>query len=141
MNFIKHENFPDAIANLIRHFEFWSVGEPTLLFPQELYGEGVLPHEWFQCVGKVAIQHRPAIVTLDDGVKSNALGLKAMKDCGCIFVVFSKGWADNTPFHEFAWRALRYWPEVVARSVAAYRATKQCKIEVSKTGKLSVLNF
>lgn len=140
MSFIKHENFPDALANLVRHYEHWQSGTTTLKFPQELYGESVAPGEWLPVIGNQAWEHRPVVLTMDDGIKENTIGLKTMKGCGCSFVILAKAWAER-PLTDTAWRILRYWPEIVAKCEVSRLAKRQCRIEVTIKGKLNLTNL
>jgi len=138
--FVKHENFPDGYANIVRHFEFQQMGETLLKFPQELYGPDVRPEEWLSCVGKQAKEHRPLVLTLDDGIKENAVSLKAMRDSACSFVIFLRAWSKEG-FQSFSWRLLKCWPKVVEAATAAHTAGRQCRIEVSINGKTFVTNL
>jgi hypothetical protein len=140
LKFIKHENFPDGIANLIRHFEFQRQGESILEFPQALYGDDIKPGEWLECIGNQAKAHRPFILTLDSGIKGNALTLEEMRSTGCSFVVFLKAWSKE-PFDSFAWRAIKIWPEVVQRAANAHAAARQCRIDVPRKGAVGFFNF
>lgn len=140
MTFIKHESFPDAQANLIRHFEYQLNGETLLQFPQELYGEAVSPKDWLACVGKQAKAHRPVIVTLDHGVMGNGITQKAMRESGCSFVVLGKTWAD-LPVEAFAWRIIKAWPKIVEIARNAHGGGHQCRIDVPIKGEPNRLNF
>jgi hypothetical protein len=140
VNFIKHENFPDAQANLIRHFEYQLHGQTLLQFPQELYGDSVTPKEWLACVGKQAKPHRPVIVTLDHGVVGNAITRKAMQESGCSFVVLGRTWADQ-PVETFAWRIIKAWPKIVELARSAHDGGRQCKIDVPLKGEPKRTNF
>lgn len=140
MTFIKHESFPDGIANLIRHFEFQERGESHIKFPQELYGEDVTPTEWMNCIGRQARAHRPTILTMDSGIKGNAISEKEMRQSGCSFVILLKAWARE-PVQPFAWRILKVWPEIVEAADSASAAARQCRIDVPLKGRIVVTNL
>ena len=140
MKFVKHENFPDAIANLIRHLEHWERGETTIQFPQELYGNDVNPGEWLLAVGSPARQHRPTVLTLDSGIKENAVNIKAMKQSGCSFVVFARGWMKE-PLRSFAWKAIRAWSAIVDQAEQSHEAKQQCRMDVSINGNITLTNL
>ena len=140
MIIIKHENFPDGIANIIRHFEFQRAGESILKFPQEEYGNDLKPGEWLECVGKQAKSQRPFILTMDSGIKGNALTIDEMKRTGCSFVVFVKAWSTE-PFDSFAWRAIKIWPDVVQQVQRSHTAGRHCRIDVPRKGMIGFHNF
>ena len=140
MKFVKHENFPDALANLIRHFEYWERGESTIQWPEDLYGKQVQPDEWFWVVGKQAWENRPVILTMDDGIKDNAVALKAMRESGCSFVFLERAWAKEV-LQSMAWRILKVWPDIIATAESAKRARRQCRINVPVKGKINVTNL
>ncbi len=140
MTILKHENFPEGVANVIRHLEYWQRGETRLFFPQQLYGNEVKPDEWLACVGKPNRLNRPIILTLDPGIKENTLSRKAMQKSGCSFIVFLKAWADK-PIDEFAWRGIKAWSDIVNAAQAANDAGRQCTIEVSLKGRATTFNL
>jgi hypothetical protein len=132
---IKHENFPDGVANVIRHFEYQYRGETLLKFPQEIYGDEVKPDEWLPCVAKQSKSARPVILTVAAGIRENSLSTRAMKESGCNFVVLLKAWADQ-PLASFTWRILKCWPEVIQEATAVHDAGRQSRIEVSLHGRI-----
>jgi hypothetical protein len=140
LNFIKHENFPIVYANIIRYSEFQLTGECTLKLPSELYGTEVRPEEWLACVSKQAKSHRQTILSMDDGIKGNAISMDSMRQTGCSFVFFVKAWT-RAGIHEFAWKAVRYWPEIVRIATTAHDSGRQCRIDVSIQGKTHLINL
>jgi len=134
LKFLKHENFPDAIANLIRHFEYWCYGETTVQFPVDLYPEETEPGAWLLVVGKQAVEHRPTILTVDAGTGNNAVALKALRDTKCSFVFLSRKWRREESLPEFSWKMLRVWPEIVERARDAHNAKRQVRIDVTPNG-------
>jgi hypothetical protein len=80
------------------------------------------------------------ILTLDDGIRENAISVKAMRETGCSFVMFLRAW-HREGFHSFSWRLIRFWPNVVEAARAAVAAGRQCRIDVTINGKTSVTNF
>ena len=136
MTILKHENFPDGMANLIRHYEFQLSGETCLVFPEQEYGDAS-PEEWMELAGKPGRMYRPAILTIDAGFNRGSISRKAMQACGCTFIVLQKAWFRE-PVRSFAWRILKAWPDIVAAAQQAHEAGKQCRIDVPLKGKVKV---
>lgn len=115
-------------------------------FPHEIedvvteYGQGASIDDVLDCVGKLGKDHRPSILLLDDGVKENAVGLRAMRESRCSFVVFSRQWM-KTPPEEFIWRLAKAWPAVTSKMATSRTKDAQCKIEVSINAKMFVTNL
>jgi hypothetical protein len=140
LKFIKSENFPDAITNLIRHFEHQLYGETSIIFPEELYGAGVRPDEWFLAVGNQAREHRPTILTMDDGIKENSVSIKAMRESGCSFVILARAWSREG-LASFSWRIIKHWPDIVREATAAHDAGRQCRMEVALKRSIHTTNL
>jgi len=140
LKIIKHENFPQRVAQLIRQFELLESDECTIQFPIEEYGDNVAPGEWMSVIGKPTAAHRPIVLTMDTGVRGNAVGIKAMKESRCSFVCLEHGWSKK-PLQEFAWRILKAWPEIVKKAKEAHDTEQHCKIGVTINGKPYVTNL
>jgi hypothetical protein len=146
LNFVKHENFPDAFAKLLALFEELEFGSSSIQTPQDLYGENVKPDEWFMIVGNPAFEHRPVILTMDAGVKENAVSLRMMRDSRCSFVILDRAWWTSVgktagPVQSHAWRLLQVWPDVRELIEKAFQARRQCRIDVPLKGRPRVLNL
>jgi hypothetical protein len=137
---IKHENFLDSAANLVIAFERIAKIERTLFYPHEVYGDGVKPEEWLGTVGNQAIQHRPAILTMDDGIRANRLRINAMRESGCIFIFLTKAWSGQR-FPLFAWKILRVWPNIVQSAEVSHLAARLCRIDVPINGQPHITNY
>ena len=109
-------------------------------FPQEEFGDEVRPEEWLACIAKYTKEHRPFILTIDDGIRGNALSTKKMKETGCCFVHLARAWLDQ-PFDAFSWRIIKAWPEILRVSKLAYENGRQCRLDVTIQGKVHIVNF
>jgi len=92
-----HKNFPFLYGELLRLFDFDNEFE-TL---GQDYPPDTPTEELVSVHGKQAEYMRAILVFLDDGIKTNAVGVKVMKESRCSFVVFERAWS-NLNWKEFS---------------------------------------
>jgi hypothetical protein len=140
LKFLAHENFPDFALKLLRQFESLKAFPDEILDVPSEYGSGAPVEDWLDCAGKQGPVHRPTIIILDDGIKTNAVGLQSMRESKCNFIVFARTWMDQ-PWTDFAWKLLKAWPSIGAQAQGAKERNRRCRIDVSINGKIRVTNL
>lgn len=140
MNFLAHENFPHYALKLLREFEAVKVTPNDIQDVATEYGAGASVEDWLDCAGKQGAAHRPTILIFDDGIKANAVGVKAMRESRCNFVVFAKRWMAE-PWNDLIWRLLKAWPTISATAQNSKDNNQRCRIEVTINGKIVVTNL
>ena len=131
MNFFIHENFSEVAGLLLKIFD----GQSAFELFSDTYPSGTPDAEWIGCVGKQA--QKPFVVSGNDGMLTNAVARRALKESGCSFVYLSTALARQ-PWSEQVWKLMRVWPEVVR---LAKESTHQCTIEITGQGKARRFNL
>ena len=96
--------------------------------------------DWLDCAGKQGATHRPTVILVDDGIKTNAVSRQSMRESRCSFIVFARAWASE-PWNRFAWKLLKAWPDITEMAMTAKEKGRQCRIDVTTNGKLHVGNL
>jgi len=140
LKFLAHDNFPILYLELLRLFEKSRQSKLEILDVTTEYGSGASMTEWLTCAGKQSEAHRPVILLIDDGVKDNQVGVRAMRESQCTFVRLARRWIDEG-YDDFCWRLLKVWPDIVVATENAVVGGHQCRIDVSIKGKCTVVNL
>jgi hypothetical protein len=135
-----HPNFPALAAFMLRALEKGRQQPLSLMMPTEIYGTNDGPNEWLACVKKWSETERSTILTLDSGIKENAVTRASIRESGCNFLTFARRW-QKTPWEEFAWRLVKYWPAVTGEVIAAESSGQHCKLEVAISGRVTRFNL
>jgi hypothetical protein len=114
--FFTDENFIHKAALMLRAFDDRHEIQPFL----EQFERGTPDETWIPQIG--ARNTKPIIVSGDGRILTNAVQRQLLRESGCIYVHLVPGWT-NTPWEMYAYRIVRYWPEVVRRCAAARQQT------------------
>lgn len=128
MNFFFDRCLPRRLAHMINTYE----ADHTVLHHDDRFEEQTSDVEWMRTL---ANEHPPWVVISGDLsiVKRNKAERAALREANLTFFYLTKQWTRNMPFHEFAWRFLKVWPEIVKNAgthtpqifeVSAGRASK-----------------
>jgi hypothetical protein len=133
VNFFTHENFPRAAGELLKAFDG---GSHNFEFFSVAYPPGTPDAEWIECLGKQV--DKPAILRLGGISGRNKVERSVIREAGCIFVCFADGWSKRMTWHEFVWKLLKHWPEIV---LAVGEIQGVAILEVSVNGKIRRTNL
>ncbi len=117
MNFFLDENMPERATRLLRAFD--SRGH-TFAYLLDHFPIRTADLTWLPVVG--AWDPRPTILSGDSRILTTDLKRAALRQSGCSFVYFGRGWG-NTTWEPFGQRLVRCWPDVRGHVEATVRQT------------------
>jgi hypothetical protein len=127
LTFFTDENFIPKVGRIIRTYE----DQNQVILFAEKFARGTPDVKWIHNVG--TWEPKPVIVGGDGRILRNKAELRVLRETGCIYVYLSPGWT-NTPIHEYAWKMLKYWPEIVG---CVQKCDRQSVVEISRVGKVT----
>ena len=127
MNFFADENIAERAVPLLRAFD--NRGH-TFVYLLEWFAKGTDDLDWLPVV--VSWDPRPVILSGDGGILTDPKERPTLRRSGCSFVYFGRTWT-NTPWEAYAYRLIRYWPDIRARVEALTRPTI---VEVTINGRI-----
>lgn len=131
MIFFTDENFIHKAALMLRPFDDRHRIQPFL----EQFPRGTPDETWIPLVG--ARHPKPIIVSGDGRILTNNVQRQLLRESGCIYVHLLPGWT-NTPWETYAWKIVKYWPEVIQRCAAAHPRTV---LSLGTTGHMNRVNL
>jgi hypothetical protein len=127
LTFFTDENFIPKVGRIIRTYE----DQNQVILFAEKFARGTPDVKWIHNVGMW--EPKPVIVGGDGRILRNKAELRVLRETGCNYVYLSPGWT-NTPIHEYAWKMLKYWPEIVG---CVQKCERQSVVEISRAGKVT----
>jgi hypothetical protein len=110
--FFTDENFIHRAALMLRVFDDQHEVQPFL----EQFARGTPDESWIPLVG--GRNPKPIIVSGDGRILTNGVQRQLLRESGCIYVHLLPGWT-NTSWETYAYKIIKYWPDVVRRCAAA----------------------
>ncbi len=130
MIFLFDENISPRAAHMLTCFD----EKHELRAFEDYFMRGTRDVEWLRVAGEWD-EASVAVVAGDGRILRNKVERQALKECRLTFVYLAPAWM-HLCWHEFAWKIVRVWPDVV-RNVE--QAPHPLLFEVSPGGKLRTL--
>jgi hypothetical protein len=124
MHFFIDRNVPVALARMLGHYD----RAHTVIYHDDRFEKTTPDTEWLPTVASWSPV--PVIVSGDGRILRNPAELQVLRGLPLTFFLFAGSWFD-LKWSEFAWKAIKVWPEVVAS--AAPRRPSIFRIPVSAT--------
>lgn len=107
MDFFVDRNVPVALARMLGHYD----RDHTVIYHDDRFEKTTPDTEWMVAIAKYPTI--PAVVSGDGRILKNPAELQVLKDLPITFFLFASSWF-SLKWPEFAWKAIKVWPEVVA---------------------------
>ena len=122
MHFFIDRNVPIALARMLGHYDLTH----TVVYHDDLFERTTPDTEWLQIIAER--DPVPVVVSGDGRILRNPAELQVLRGLPITFFLFVGAWL-NLKWPEFAWKAIKIWPEVVA--AASPRRPSVFRIPVS----------
>ena len=126
MIFFLDENFIPKVGLILRAYE----DRNQIFLFTDKFQKGTPDVNWIQNAG--TWQPKPIIVGGDGRILRNDVERRILRESGCAYLYLSPGWT-NTPVHPYAWKMLKFWPDVINH---LHDLNRQAVVELSTNGKL-----
>ncbi|GDX99016.1 hypothetical protein LBMAG48_14200 [Phycisphaerae bacterium] len=106
MDFFIDRNVPEKLARMLGHYD----RAHNVVYHDDLFEKTTPDTEWLEAIAKRAPV--PVVVSGDGRILRNQAELQVLRGLPITFFLFAGGWFD-LKWEEFAWKAIKVWPEVV----------------------------
>jgi hypothetical protein len=124
MHFFIDRNVPVALARMLGHYD----RAHTIIYHDDRFEKTTPDTVWLPSVA--GWDPVPVVLSGDGRILRNPAELQVLRGLPITFFLFAGGWSDLA-WPEFAWKAVKVWPEVVA--AASPRRPSIFRIPVSTT--------
>lgn len=124
MHFFIDRNVPEALARMLGHYD----RTHTIIYHDDRFKKDTPDTQWLTDI--TGWDPIPVVISGDGRILRNPAELQVLGNLPLTFFLFAGGWFD-LKWPEFAWKAIKVWPEVVA--AAAPLRPSILRIPVSAT--------
>ncbi|MBX3364039.1 MAG: hypothetical protein RBS39_06310 [Phycisphaerales bacterium] len=110
MQFFIDRNVPIALARMLGHYD----RTHTVIYHDDRFERTTPDTEWLSAVA--TWDPVPVVLSGDGRILRNPAELQVLRGLPITFFLFASGWFDLR-WPEFAWKAVKVWPEVVASAM------------------------
>ncbi len=121
-HFFFDRNLPVALARMLGHYPIGA----TITYLDDRFERTAPDSEWLLAIAEW--DPIPVVMSGDGRILRNPAEAQVLRGLPISFFLFASGWF-KLPWREFAWKAVKIWPEVVA--AAAPRQPTVFRIPVS----------
>lgn len=111
MHFFIDRNVPERLARMLGFYE----PEHTVVYHDDRFERTTPDSDWLVQIARW--DPVPVVISGDGRILRNPAELQLLRDLPLTFFVFAGAWFD-LKWREFAWKAIKVWPEIVAAAAA-----------------------
>ncbi|GIK19268.1 MAG: hypothetical protein DYG93_05935 [Leptolyngbya sp. PLA2] len=107
MHFFIDRNVPEQLARMLGYYD----RNHTVIYHDDRFEKTTADTEWLKLIA--GWDPVPVVISGDGRILKNPAELQVLRDLPLTFFLFAGAWF-NLRWSEFAWKAIKVWPEVVS---------------------------